>query len=611
MKIKKILCEPLLYLLPCLVVAILMLVNTSTTTEISDVKLTRNDKTQNITLPYSVNMEHNEVFLTSFNLSVNNNFAKLTIIPDDCIQEISVNGEKFPLDSIKGLCNGQKGVKFDFSKYIQNGLNRFEIRVINSGGGPAGVNITLHHSTFRSLSLMHYIFVLLVFASFVFVLRKLNPERNDFFRSLAKLLLLFAATALLFYIASAKFEIIPNQSVMFLVMIFFAASCIFLLSKRINIMAFAFILTTLVPLMLARGTLFYFKSVDYNNFLMHWISKMRGLSIAEAMTAKIGDYNMPYLYVLMFISRFEISDLFLIKLVSISFDIVLAYYVMKIISIKFESINVQIAAFIATLSIPTVILNGAFWAQCDVIYTALAVAALYYGFSGKSIKSLIFFGLAFSVKLQTIFIAPMLIVFLFTKKIRIKHIWVLFVTFLATLVPALIAGRSFMDTISIYSEQTNSYPNMVLNIPNIYVLLGNVKFENFNFAAIMLAGIATASLLYFLYVNRKKITTPADYVSIAFAFALLIPMLLPRMHERYFFMADVLAVVLAFFNKKRWFFAPIIIMCSYMTYVRFLLGREYLIPIEYASITMVFIMLVTVKDLVERFVYYSYEKNSA
>jgi len=598
--IKKILREPLFYLVPLLAVVFLMLVNINTNTEISDVKLKRNNSMQNITFPYLTNMEYNEVFFASFNLSVNNKSAKLNIIPDDCIQEILVNGELFPLDGVKGLCNDKNGVNLDFSKYIQDGLNSFEIRIINSGGGPAGINVEIL-SDFGKLSLMHYIFVLLVFVLLFFGLRKLHLNFVEFRQSIFKLALLFVSVPLFYFIVSSKFEIIPTQSIIFLTGIFFCASCIFLLNKRVSGVVFAFILTVLVPLVLVRGSLLYFKSTDYNNFLTHWVAKMRDLSIAEAMISKIGDYNMPYLYVLMLISRSEISDLFLIKLISISFDIVLAYYVMKIISIKFESINVQIAAFIATLCIPTVILNGAFWAQCDVIYTALALAFLYYGITDKSVKSYIFLGLAFSVKLQTIFIAPMLLVFLFSEKIRIRHIWVLFVTFLATLVPALIVGRSFVETISIYSEQTYSYPNMVLNTPNIYALLGNVKFENFNFAAIMLAGVATASLLYFIYIYRKKITTPLDYVSISFAFALLMPMLLPRMHERYFFMADVLAVVLAFFNKKRWYFAPIIIIGSYMTYVRFLLGREYLIPVEYASIIMIFITLVAIKDLIERF----------
>jgi len=609
MKIKKLLREPLFYSVPLLIVAFLMLVNTDTTTEISEIKLTRNNDTSSITFPYSANMEYNEEFSVTFNLLTNNKFAKLNIIPDDCIQKISVNGELFPLDNVKRLCDGTKGAKLDFSKYIQDDMNSFEIRIINSGGGPAGINV-VPYGEYGNFSLMHYIFILLFLLSYAFILKKSNPEFKDFLQSLFKLLLLFIATAILYFTAGSKFEIIPNLSIPFLICIFIGASSIFLFNKRITCFAFTFILTSLVPLMLIRGTMLYFKSVDYNNFLSHWIAKMRDLSVAEAMIAKIGDYNMPYMYVLMFISRLQISDLYLIKLVSISFDIVLAYYVMKMVSVKFESINVQIAAFVATLCIPTVILNGAFWGQCDVIYTALSLAFLYYGITDKSIRTYIFLGLAFSIKLQTIFIVPMLLVFLFTKKIHIKHIWALLATFLVTLVPALIAGRSFIGTISIYGEQTTSYPNMVLNTPNIYTLLGNVQFENFNFAAIMLAGIATASLLYFLYVNRSKITTSADYVSIAFAFALLMPMLLPRMHERYFFMADVLSVALVFFNRKRWYFAPIIIMGSYMTYVRFLLGREYLIPIEYASIIMVFISLVAVKDLVERFVYYRYEKTS-
>jgi hypothetical protein len=157
-----------------------------------------------------------------------------------------------------------------------------------------------------------------------------------------------------------------------------------------------------------------------------------------------------------------------------------------------------------------------------------------------------------------------------------------------------------METFLIYHDQMNSYPQMMLNTPNIYALLGKVRFENFNFAAIFMTGIAVISLLYLLYLNREKIILPADYVSIAFVFTLLIPMLLPRMHERYFFLADVLSVVLVFFNKKRWYFAPIIILGSFMTYSQFLLEKSYFIPIEYVSIAMIFVTIIAVKDLVER-----------
>ena len=591
---KKKLREPLLYLLPLLVIVFFITTNTNDNKpEILDVKLTRNNITEVIKFPYLTNdIQRGEVFSVSFNLLVKDNFAKLNIIPDDCILEISINGDIFPIGGAQGLCDTQKGVTFDFSKYAQKDLNHFNIRIDNRGGGPAGLNATANLP--KQFSLVHYIFVLLLLASVSLMLWKSKNNERTF-----KSVLLFAATTIFLLIASQYSRIIPPDSIWFLAAILFGAAFVFLLDKRVNYTAFVFILTVLTAFMLVRGGLLYFKSIDYNNFLTPWLKQMHELSLAEAISAKIGDYNMPYLYVLALISRFEINSLYLIKIVSIAFDVVLAYYVMKIVSIKFNSINAQLAAFVLTFGIPTVILNGAFWAQCDVIYAALAIASLYYGFTGKSIRCFIFFGLAFSVKLQTIFIAPMLIVFLFTKKIKIIHLWIPVLTFFVILVPALIAGKPFVETLSIYYEQTHSYPQMVLNTPNIYALLGNVRFENFNFAAIFITGIAVASLLYFLYVNKEKIISPSNYVSIAFVFVLLMPMLLPRMHERYFFLADVLAVAFAFFYKKRWYFAPIIILGSFMTYSRFLLGREYIVPIEYASLAMIFITFVAIKDLVE------------
>lgn len=597
--VKKILREPLLYLLPLLVLAFLTVINTEKNdTEILDVKLTRNHVTENIKFPYLVSdMPKDEVFLVSFNLSVKNKPVTLNVIPDDCIREISIDGKNFPLGGVKGLCDTQKGAYIDFSEYVHEGFNYFDLHVDNRGGGPSGLNVA--KISLRQFSLMHYAFALLLLVSLSLMLWKSKNNEPVF-----KLVLLFTASFLFWLIAnnaSQTPEIVPAGGIVFLTAIFFAASFIFLLNKRVNYTTFIFILTVLAAFILVRGGLLYFKSIDYNNFLAPWLRQMRGLSITEAISTKIGDYNMPYLYVLALISRLSINELFLIKFVSIAFDAILAYYAMKIVSIKFENINIQIAAFTAVLGIPTVIMNGAFWGQCDVIYAALGIASLYYGFTGKSIRCFIFFGLAFSVKLQTIFIAPVLIVFLFTKKIKISHLWVPVLTFFATLVPAIIAGKPFIETISIYHEQTNSYPQMVLNTPNIYALLGNVKFENFNFAAVLMTGIAVASLLYFLYVNREKIISITDYFNIAFVFTLIIPMLLPRMHERYFFLADVLSVVLVFFNRKRWYFAPIIITGSFMTYSRFLLGRDYLVPIEYASIAMIFITLIAVKDLVENF----------
>ncbi|GBU25800.1 hypothetical protein R83H12_02458 [Fibrobacteria bacterium R8-3-H12] len=170
MNFKKILREPLFYLLPLL--AALYLIIIPAKMEISNIKLTRNEKTENIKLPYSVGMGDKEVFFVSYDLAVKNKkTAKFNITPDDCLQEILINGEKFPLDSIKGLCDYTGGAYLDFSKYVQEGLNHFELRAMNNGG-PGGLRIEIPYNGFKSLSLMHYIFTLVFLLSTALLLRK-------------------------------------------------------------------------------------------------------------------------------------------------------------------------------------------------------------------------------------------------------------------------------------------------------------------------------------------------------------------------------------------------------------------------------------------------------
>ncbi|MCL2259770.1 MAG: glycosyltransferase family 39 protein [Fibromonadales bacterium] len=169
---KKNLREPLLYLLPLL--AIMYFIVIPGQMEISDTKITRNNRTENIKLPYSVKMEANEVFFISFKLYVKNNkSAQFNVIPDDCIEEILINGEKFPLDGINGLCDYSRGAYIDFSKYTQKGLNDFEFRIINKGF-PGGLRLEMPYNGFKSLSILHYVFTLFLLFYIFLILRKLK-----------------------------------------------------------------------------------------------------------------------------------------------------------------------------------------------------------------------------------------------------------------------------------------------------------------------------------------------------------------------------------------------------------------------------------------------------
>jgi len=167
--------KPLFYVLPLL--AALYLIVIPAKMEISDVKITRNGRTENIELPYSVGMANNEEFFISYNLSVKNKkTAKFNIIPDDCIQEILINGKKFPLDGIQGLCDFRKGANFDFSKYVKEGLNHFEFRVQNNYG-PGGFRVEIPYGIYKSLSLIQHIFVLLFIIFIILALKKFHDVK--------------------------------------------------------------------------------------------------------------------------------------------------------------------------------------------------------------------------------------------------------------------------------------------------------------------------------------------------------------------------------------------------------------------------------------------------
>ena len=86
--------------------------------------------------------------------------------------------------------------------------------------------------------------------------------------------------------------------------------------------------TALLPVGLAfflRAVLLYYVADDYTIFLSQWVATFRENGGFKAIKLSIGNYNVPYLYFLAAISYLPIPDLYLIKLFSIFFDVVLAW----------------------------------------------------------------------------------------------------------------------------------------------------------------------------------------------------------------------------------------------------------------------------------------------
>ena len=228
-----------------------------------------------------------------------------------------------------------------------------------------------------------------------------------------------------------------------------------------------------IPLICAAFLIRYFflpvETADYQDFLSNWVSWFAENGGFAALKTPVGNYNIPYQYFLALFSYLPVKDLYLIKSLSVFFDVILAYSVCMIVSLHYENSWIRITAFCLTLLWPTVILNGAYWGQCDSVYTALALLGIYLALSGKPVRSMICITLSFSFKLQAVFILPVWAVLLLCEKIKWRHIFVFPLAYTVIILPAVIAGRPFIETLTLYLNQMDSIgTGLNYNSPSVF-----------------------------------------------------------------------------------------------------------------------------------------------
>ena len=361
---------------------------------------------------------------------------------------------------------------------------------------------------------------------------------------------------------------------------------------------YAGLLILLALMLWIRFPLMSFQSDDYLNCLQEWTAAIRQTPGFGALGKTIGDYNVPYFYLLFAIAKLTTAagELYWIKLISIAFGAVTLVLVMRIVSLTTKRWAIPVASMFALLLLPSLILNGSAWGQCDAIYTALCLAALYYGLMRRSKLFYLFLALAFSFKLQTVFFSIAVLGLLFTKRVRLRDAWVFFIVFSVQLLPALIAGRSLTDTLSIYYKQAEYYQWLHMNAPTIFGLFAPETGSSMTArAGIFTAGSVCFAFALYLYLRRDRLNTErildAVYLSL-----LILPFLLPNMHERYFYAADVFGVIYFMQHPKRWYLPVVVAVSSLITYIPFLYHQEMALPLSVLSLAMLGVIGLVARD---------------
>lgn len=319
------------------------------------------------------------------------------------------------------------------------------------------------------------------------------------------------------------------------------------------------VLKTAIGLLIFASLILRIVSIPHSNqdmavYNLLWYQTLYQKGIGAALATNFANYTPPYTYLLSLatLTHNFIPPLVAIKLIPICFDLLGAFFIYKIVRLKYRQGTLPYLAAAIYLTVPTVILNSAYWGQADSLYTSFLLACLYFLLTEKSLISILTFGLAFSIKAQAVFLLPFLGVMTIRKRIPPLYFGFIPLVYLFTISPVVLLGRPFFEALLIYAKQSDTFATLSMNTPNLYSL-----FPGIWYSTILPIGLVVTVILmgWWIYAtSQNKIVLDNKYIIlIAFISTALTPFLLPKMHDRYFYPADALSIVLAFYWPTLWF----------------------------------------------------------
>jgi Gpi18-like mannosyltransferase len=372
--------------------------------------------------------------------------------------------------------------------------------------------------------------------------------------------------------------------------------------NKVVILTFTLIALILIVL---RISVWRFVSDDYTYFLSPWYDYFHTHGIA-AFKDNFANYNTPYLFLLYILSNLPIDKLLGIKLLSILFDIVLAISVYLVVRHYKSTGILPYVSVLVCLITPAILMNSSLWGQCDSIFTSFIIFSFYALLKKRFLPAWILWGIAFAFKLQAVFFLPLLFyIWLIAPRKYLKEFLSplsVAVVFVLSIAPALLIGRSFGSLVSVYIQQTSG-GFLTLNATTMYQWIPNEYFTIFNHAGVLFTAAAVLSILCVAYYKFGRNISNVNMLKLATLLLFSITFLLPQMHERYFYIADVFSLILFFSISLKYFFVYLAAqITSFFSYSIFLFKVLPVVPMQILSLVelTIIIYLVYITFLEER-----------
>ncbi len=370
-----------------------------------------------------------------------------------------------------------------------------------------------------------------------------------------------------------------------------------------------------------RMSLFSYDYGDYDMFLKPWFDELKAGGGLLALGQGIGNYNAPYMTILALLTYLPFDSLISIKTVSVIFDFVCAITVAIIVETLLKNNkhkdSIALIFYGLVLFLPTVFLNSSCWGQADSIYTAFVLLSLLYLIKQKYTRAFIFLGIAFSFKLQFIFILPLyILMYISERKFSIFNFLILPATNFVMCIPSLLFGNTLSNCIDVYMGQAGTYSQYItLNFPNFYSIFFKsgtshlIESTNPMIGTIgMIFTLFIFILLAFLVLYKKVKFDSRAIIEFGLWSILICTFFLPQMHERYLFMGDIIGLLYLFFNRKKFYLTLGIELISLYGYIHFLFAA-FGLEMQIMGFVYLAVMILYSKDMYKRYFLADYDED--
>ena len=306
-----------------------------------------------------------------------------------------------------------------------------------------------------------------------------------------------------------------------------------------------------------------------------WLEYLQQTGLKNALVNPIStmDYTPMFTYLMGGVNILfpDTESHYLIKLITNFGDLLITVTAYHLLRSAKCSPSKAFAGAATIFVLPTVILNSNSFTQIESLVAAPLIIGVSFMLRNRLSLAMLCFGLAFSIKLQSVFIFPALVILMISHGQKLRNMLLIPFVYLITILPTYFAGRDMSDLLLIYKVQTGLFGNLTLNAANVYHWLPN------NQSVFMPLGLLFTLGVLFLVMVRKpqNLSSPENQLLFIATSLVFITFFLPKMHERYAYFSDVFTVLLAFAIPHLWPAAVLMVGASFCSYLPFLyLGNK-------------------------------------